>query len=81
MSGCIITVEVISSGHIITSYSLCCLGAFGVVHKGEMMTSDGNVKTVAIKTIKCEYNYKYVCHTCDYTYMVCCATDVISNRK
>jgi len=60
MSGCIITIEVIciylSSSHIITLYLLCFLGAFGVVHKGEMMTSDGNVKTVAIKTIKCEYN-------------------------
>ena len=32
---------------------LYTLGAFGVVHKGEMVLSDGSVKAVAIKTIKC----------------------------
>ena len=31
------------------------LGAFGVVHKGEMIASDGTVKAVAIKTIKCKF--------------------------
>jgi len=30
------------------------LGAFGVVHKGDLVTSDGTVKAVAIKTIKCK---------------------------
>ena len=30
-------------------------GAFGVVHKGEMIASDGTVKAVAIKTIKCKF--------------------------
>ena len=29
-------------------------GAFGVVHKGELVTSDGVIKAVAIKTIKCK---------------------------
>ena len=29
------------------------IGAFGMVHKGDMTTSDGSVKAVAIKTIKC----------------------------
>ena len=33
---------------------MCSLGAFGIVHKGEMVASDGKVKAVAIKTIKCE---------------------------
>ena len=31
------------------------LGAFGVVHKGEMIASDGTVRAVAIKTIKCKF--------------------------
>jgi len=30
-------------------------GAFGIVHKGEMISSDGIIKAVAIKTIKCKY--------------------------
>jgi len=30
------------------------LGAFGVVHKGELTETDGSVMPVAIKTIKCE---------------------------
>ena len=33
------------------------LGAFGVVHKGEMIASDGILKAVAIKTIKCQFKY------------------------
>ena len=28
-------------------------GAFGVVHKGELRSSDGSMKAVAIKSIKC----------------------------
>ena len=30
-------------------------GAFGVVHKGELRNSDGGIKAVAIKTIKCKF--------------------------
>ena len=33
---------------------LSLTGAFGIVHKGEMISSDGIVKAVAIKTIKCK---------------------------
>ena len=33
---------------------LSLTGAFGIVHKGEMISSDGVVKAVAIKTIKCK---------------------------
>ena len=33
---------------------LSLIGAFGIVHKGEMISSDGIVKAVAIKTIKCK---------------------------
>ena len=36
------------------------LGAFGVVHKGEMIASDGTLKAVAIKTIKCQFRYYYI---------------------
>ena len=36
---------------------LCSLGAFGVVHKGEMTSPDGSLTAVAIKTIKCEICY------------------------
>ena len=39
------------------------VGAFGVVHKGELKASDGTLKTVAIKTIKCELLYVYA-HVC-----------------
>ena len=42
---------------------LCSLGAFGVVHKGEMTSPDGRLTAVAIKTIKCE-----ICHLLS-TYM------------
>ena len=28
-------------------------GAFGVVHKGKLRSSDSSIKTVAIKSIKC----------------------------
>jgi len=35
---------------------MCTLaGAFGVVHKGRLLSSDGTMKAVAIKTIKCKY--------------------------
>ena len=37
------------------------VGAFGVVHKGELKTSDGALNTVAIKTIKCELFCVCVC--------------------
>lgn len=30
------------------------IGKFGVVHKGNLLTDDGNHKVVAIKTIKCK---------------------------
>jgi len=30
------------------------LGAFGIVHKGELVESDGSIAPIAIKTIKCE---------------------------
>ena len=30
------------------------LGKFGVVHKGNLVTDEGNLKVVAIKTIKCK---------------------------
>lgn len=33
---------------------IICAGAFGMVHKGEMRSSDGDIKAVAIKTIKCK---------------------------
>ena len=36
------------------------IGAFGVVHKGEMIASDGIAKAVAIKTIKC----MFCCYVC-----------------
>ena len=44
---------------------LCSLGAFGVVHKGEMTTSDGDVIAVAIKTIKCEQLVNCACVLCE----------------
>ena len=31
-----------------------CVGKFGVVHKGKLVADDGNLKLVAIKTIKCK---------------------------
>ena len=39
-------------------------GAFGVVHKGELVTADGVIKAVAIKTIKCKCGYCTVCVLC-----------------
>jgi len=36
----------------VTTISL--LGAFGIVHKGELISADGAIKAVAIKTIKCK---------------------------
>ena len=30
-------------------------GKFGVVHKGKLVADDGNLKVVAIKTIKCKF--------------------------
>ena len=47
---------------------VCSIGAFGVVHKGEMISSDGTVKAVAIKTIKCEIIKHLHIHTYDMTH-------------
>ena len=41
-----------------TLYTIISIGAFGMVYKGKLVISDGSVKSVAIKTIKCKYlNY------------------------
>ena len=45
-------------------YHFNVIGAFGVVHKGEMIASDGIAKAVAIKTIKCKFCY------CIYMYVI-----------
>jgi len=37
------------------------LGAFGVVHKGELKCSDGSINPVAIKTIKSKNNLFIYC--------------------
>ena len=34
-----------------------------MVHKGEMVASDGIVKAVAIKTIKCKFRYLCIPYT------------------
>jgi len=39
---------------VIITQLVSLTGAFGIVHKGEMISSDGIVKAVAIKTIKCK---------------------------
>ena len=56
---------------------LCCMphvGAFGVVHKGELKACDGTLnKTVAIKTIKCELLYVYAhVYLCVYMHVCMC---------
>ena len=42
---------------------LSTTGAFGVVHKGELLISDGVIRAVAIKTIKCKFcvSVYYLC--------------------
>ena len=35
-------------------YICAYVGKFGVVHKGKLIADDGNLKVVAIKTIKCK---------------------------
>ena len=37
-----------------SSFDLMYIGAFGVVHKGEFIDSDGSMMPIAIKTIKCK---------------------------
>ena len=55
----IVTQEYLGQGMYIKRYILqllqCIyLGAFGVVHKGELKDLDGAMSPVAIKTIKCK---------------------------
>ena len=38
----------------VAMYVCTYIGAFGMVHKGEIVTSDGRINAVAIKTIKCK---------------------------
>ena len=47
--------QILQAMQILMVNECMCLytGAFGVVHKGELRSSDGNMKAVAIKSIKC----------------------------
>ena len=47
------------------------LGAFGMVHKGEMIASDGTVKAMAIKTIKCKFCYNILLYN---MWIICIAS-------
>ncbi|XP_065909293.1 uncharacterized protein [Dysidea avara] len=44
--------EVLLPAEAVTRLDFLGKGAFGIVHKGELVTSDGIIKAVAIKTIK-----------------------------
>jgi len=37
------------------------LGAFGIVHKGELIETDGSIMPIAIKTIKCKLSDSVEC--------------------
>ena len=45
------------------------VGAFGMVHKGELLMPDGNARAVAIKAIKCKS--LFVTYMCVKLYMQC----------
>ena len=52
-----------SQCYVAMSYMYVYVGAFGVVHKGEFVDSDGSMMPIAIKTIKCK-NFNYVLVQC-----------------
>ena len=52
-----------SQCYVAMSYMYVYVGAFGVVHKGEFVDSDGSMMPIAIKTIKCK-NFNYILVQC-----------------
>ena len=56
-----------------TWWTMLCAGAFGVVHKGDFVDSDGSMMPIAIKTIKCKcwHNNTVIMCTFACIYITC----------